>query len=502
MNAVAWRCDSAAGCVAAPLRRHDTVLLLDTPRARSAPPRATRCITRAPRIHAVSMAALLLRRQSNAELWPRWQSEETSALFATSMLLRASPPVRHIGCIPRRIMRGPAEGFASTRPSSTSAATATGLSALADVDVAGHLVAALLAVRRAAHLTTGAQGALITGTDTASKADASPVTVADYATQALVATSLASWHPEIPLLAEEDATELRLPSAAPQVARVTALVNATWTGKYGRSALSEAQVLDAIDRGACPGGRQGSFWVLDPIDGTKGFVAGRQYCIALALVRDGKPVLGVCGSPNLGPVGTDVCPPGTGVVFFAVAGRGAFSVPMAALDSAAAADVHASPKQLLSALETLPGASQLAVSASRPLNALRVAESSSDSACAAHGDTARVSAALGVDRSACKPVQMDSCAKYGVCARGEAELYLRFPPDTYREKVWDHAAGTILVEESGGKVTDCAGRPLDFGQGRYLDMAGGIVAAPAQHHAAVLEAVNKCIVRKSMSSTH
>ena len=53
----------------------------------------------------------------------------------------------------------------------------------------------------------------------------------------------------------------------------------------------------------------------------------------------------------------------------------------------------------------------------------------------------------------------------GSLSRGDAHIYLRFPPKTYREKVWDHAAGAIIVSESGGVISDAAGVPLEFGKG-------------------------------------
>ena len=58
--------------------------------------------------------------------------------------------------------------------------------------------------------------------------------------------------------------------------------------------------------------------------------------------------------------------------------------------------------------------------------------------------------------------------RYGCLALGVADLYLRFPPlradgSLYREKVWDHAAGSLVVEEAGGRVTDCEGMKLQFG---------------------------------------
>lgn len=83
-----------------------------------------------------------------------------------------------------------------------------------------------------------------------------------------------------------------------------------------------------------------------------------------------------------------------------------------------------------------------------------------------------------------------------MCARGEAELYLRFPPDGYKEKVWDHAAGAIIFQEAGGVVTDGGGAPLDFGRGRLLHIRLGIVAAPAHLHAPLLAAVQATVRRQ------
>ena len=89
---------------------------------------------------------------------------------------------------------------------------------------------------------------------------------------------------------------------------------------------------------------------------------------------------------------------------------------------------------------------------------------------------------------------MDSQAKYGAVARGDAALYLRLPspksPD-YREKIWDHAAGTIIVEEAGGKVTDMFGKPLDFTSGRKMENNRGIVASCGLIHERIIQALIK-----------
>jgi len=88
------------------------------------------------------------------------------------------------------------------------------------------------------------------------------------------------------------------------------------------------------------------------------------------------------------------------------------------------------------------------------------------------------------------PLRLDSQAKYAVVARGEAALYLRHTLDpAYREMVWDHAAGVLVIEEAGGKVTDLAGRPLDFTLGRRLERNRGIVATWADLHDRVLAAI-------------
>lgn len=67
--------------------------------------------------------------------------------------------------------------------------------------------------------------------------------------------------------------------------------------------------------------------------------------------------------------------------------------------------------------------------------------------------------------------------KYAAIARGDAEIFMKFATAGYKEKVWDHAAGVLIVEEAGGVVTDAGGRPLDFSKGMYLEgLDRGIIA--------------------------
>ena len=88
--------------------------------------------------------------------------------------------------------------------------------------------------------------------------------------------------------------------------------------------------------------------------------------------------------------------------------------------------------------------------------------------------SASVLSHLGISSSS---IRMDSQAKYGLIARGEAHVYLRIPTKSgYEENIWDHAIGTLLVSEAGGAVGDLDGNTLDFSKGRTLGKISGIAA--------------------------
>jgi len=111
-----------------------------------------------------------------------------------------------------------------------------------------------------------------------------------------------------------------------------------------------------------------------------------------------------------------------------------------------------------------------------------------------HGDHSRqeaVAKAVGITTDS---LRMDSQAKYGAVASGQAALYLRLPsPKTpnYREKIWDHAAGTIIVEEAGGRVTDMYGQPLNFSLGAKLVDNQGVIVSNGAIHETVLAALRE-----------
>jgi 3'(2'), 5'-bisphosphate nucleotidase len=310
--------------------------------------------------------------------------------------------------------------------------------------------AALHAVRAAAALCSAAQGRLAAG-EMLTKGDDSPVTVADFAAQAVVVEALTERLGPIELVGEEDPADLATDDRQSLLDGVTALV----ASQLGRD-VAPGQVLDWIGVGGSDG-RTDRYWTLDPIDGTKGFLRGDQYAIALALIEAGDVVLGVLGCPNLpNPDGS------TGTVFVTT-DDGCVAYPGGATEPV-----------------------RIAVAEPASLAEARFCESV-ESGHSSHDDAAEIAARLGI---VAEPYRIDSQCKYAAVARGDASIYLRLPTRPgYREKIWDHAAGKFVVERAGGVVTDVDGAPLDFRHGSRLEHNRGIVATDGRFHDQVIEVV-------------
>lgn len=316
---------------------------------------------------------------------------------------------------------------------------------------------ALEAVIKACRLCSAVQAAHLAGA-VIDKEDKSPVTVADFGAQAVVSDHLAAVFPHDPLVGEENSALLQQPENARLKEAVLKHVQLITPH------LKEKETFSAIDRGNAEGGAKGRFWTLDPIDGTKGFLRGDQYAVALALIEEGQVRLGVLGCPSL-PL---VSPQGPGgSLFVAVHGQG----------SATRGTEESQERRI-----------RVADIAS-PSDALFC--ESFESSHSSHEDMDEIVKLLGVKRP---PLRMDSQAKYGILARGDGTVYLRLPTEkAYVEKIWDHAAGCILVEEAGGKVTDLYGRPLDFSQGKTLVKNKGVIATNGKLHDIVLSAVREVV---------
>jgi 3'(2'), 5'-bisphosphate nucleotidase len=312
------------------------------------------------------------------------------------------------------------------------------------------LAAAISAVRSASELTAHAQGRLLSG-DTLAKSDDSPVTVADFGAQAIVCATLTESLGALDLVGEEDSDDLRTPERATLLQGVVDLV-----ARQRHDPVGASTVLDWIAVGSADASTD-RYWTLDPIDGTKGFLRGEQYAIALALIDDGEVILGVLGCPNLAnPDGS------IGAIFAATEGS-----------------CHA---WYGSSADPVP----VRVAAPSSVAAARFCESV-ESGHSNQEDAARIAARLGITT---EPYRIDSQCKYAAVARGDASIYLRLPTRAdYREKIWDHAAGKFVVEQAGGVVTDVTGAPLDFSQGTTLRANRGVIATDGHFHDQVVDAV-------------
>jgi 3'(2'), 5'-bisphosphate nucleotidase len=211
------------------------------------------------------------------------------------------------------------------------------------------------------------------------KLDGSPVTEADFAADRIIGEGLARLVPEVPVLSEE-----RVHLAKPP---------------YG-----------------------GSFFLIDPLDGTKEFVAGRsEFTVNLALVTNGTPLLGIIGAPALG------------LIWRGLVGRGAERIK--AGERSVAEPIHTRP-------HPQPGEPWI-VAVSR-----------------SHGDI-RTETFIEARPGAIRQM-LGSAVKFGRVAEGAADIYPRLAPTSE----WDVAAGHALVTAAGGKITDSQGAELHFGRAR------------------------------------
>jgi 3'(2'), 5'-bisphosphate nucleotidase len=214
------------------------------------------------------------------------------------------------------------------------------------------------------------------------KPDGSPVTAADEAAEAIICEGLKRLAPAVPVIAEEEA---------------------------------------ARQKPKPPAG--GSYFLVDPLDGTREFIAGRdEYTINIALMTDGTPLLGI------------ICAPALGALWRGVVGRGAERISLA----------H--PTEAPTPIHTRP----------RPKGDTVVMVSRS------HLDARTKSLVDGLPGA--KLIQSGSSIKFCRLAEGSADLY----PRLAATHDWDIAAGHAILKAAGGSVTAPDGTPLIYGTNDLL----------------------------------
>ncbi|KAL3010991.1 hypothetical protein AAZX31_07G176500 [Glycine max] len=257
-----------------------------------------------------------------------------------------------------------------------------------------------------------------------------------------------------------------------------------------KSTLGTSEVLEIISRCNSVGDPSGRFWALSPLDG--GSSCGDQHVVALSLIEEGEVVLGVLGCPNY-PMRKDwfsyhhsylrmiskLAPPTSqtwnkGCVIYAKRGSGkAWIQPLLHVNDKFVWPNHA--KQVsVSSIDNLEMATFC-----QPVEKANLSHSFAEGL--AHS--------VGFSN---QPLRVYNTMKYTAIACGDAEVFIKFARAGYKEKIWDHAAGAIIIQETGGMVTDAKGHPLDFSKGLYFErLDRGIVAcAGATLHEKIIDAVD------------
>ena len=294
------------------------------------------------------------------------------------------------------------------------------------------------------------------------KNDRSPVTIADYATQAYIGKALADFEPNVLLAAEEDSTSLKQQQDTRLIEGIKEALQPVWSN------ASPEDIVGAIDLGTHDGVST-RFWTLDPIDGTKGFLRGGQYAISLALIEGGEVTCGILGCPNLS---SDLNrpfddPDPIGNLYFSTSSTNTRSLEIG---------------QGIEYAKPVRASTDIAIQNIRICESVEAAHSN-------FSDSAKISRELGTKG---KPARLDSQCKYAVVARGQAEAYIRSPAKRlYEEKIWDHAAGTIVAQQAGATVSDLHGKKLDFNHGRTLKQNRGILCVSQEHHARISSVISE-----------
>lgn len=319
------------------------------------------------------------------------------------------------------------------------------------------------------------------------KNDQTPVTIADFGVQALVSLELGRLFPSIPLVAEEDSAFLRSNNLANSVLDVVADI-AEISGKP----LMEADVLEAIDRGGKDafvfGSSPATYWVLDPIDGTKGFLKGSEalYVVGLSFVVEGDVVLGVMGCPNWQE--EDSSKPTIeiqehkdiisrlGVVMVAHVGCGTWKKRLNDISSKTA-NMAGSWIRCFVDKYSIINEARFCISDSQLWESLPLSNSF-------NGTTDIQS--VSENQILLLPLCCGSLCKYLMVASGRASVFILRSRVERIIKVWDHAVGIICVQEAGGIVTDWAGSKIDLAADqddrRALFPSGGILVTNRSIH--------------------
>ncbi|KXS94553.1 hypothetical protein AC579_4477 [Pseudocercospora musae] len=318
---------------------------------------------------------------------------------------------------------------------------------------------ACAAVQHCAVLTKHIQKNTVAQHGQIAKPDFSPVTVGDFASQALLTAAIHGLFEDDKFIGEESADQLReSPQLLEQIWQLCENAQPAFSASNLATPVSKEELLDMIDFGGKnESSSNGRTWVFDPIDGTATFLKGQQYAINCAFLIDGREEIGIIGCPNVIASSDtiteeEIDKEGLGVMIYAVRGEGAW-------------------------VRSMRSDGQLA-----PATKLE-----------RHGDTAKPDRLIWSDCSTYTSTILllhqklaakintswpgvdlfSSLMKYAALGLGRSHIVIRiFRYGSWASNMWDHAGGVLIFEEVGGKVTDLEGKPIDFTTGRKMANIG------------------------------
>jgi len=285
--------------------------------------------------------------------------------------------------------------------------------------------------------------------DHSDKGGNDPVTIADYGIQALLLRAMHTHFPDDGIIAEEDSAHFFELVSPEQQALIAELLSDV-LGEAVRIA-DIAHWLDYGQNRVCS-----RMWTVDPIDGTRGYVSGRRYSVAIGLLVDHQPTAGLlaCAEyPN---------DAGHGVLFYTQDGA-AYAQPLNG--ERTPRRIHVSEVDNPARLHTVLSTDAIDI------------------------DQPRVEPVLAAAHIESKFDYVDGQDKYAMVAAGDVDFYLRpVRPEFRPHNIWDHVPGVAIVQAAGGVVSDLDGEPLDFSRGRTLPKQGVMVSS-ARAFPLVLDAV-------------
>ncbi|KAI1397342.1 carbohydrate phosphatase [Hypoxylon fuscum] len=316
------------------------------------------------------------------------------------------------------------------------------------------------------------------------KEDLSPVTVADFAIQALLTATVHHAFPDDKFVGEESAADLR--SNPILLDRVWQLLQrlredeAKSLCKLPETPERMCEMIDWCGFGEPGGPHAGRVWVFDPIDGTKTFVQRQAYAINVALLERSKQVLSIVGCPTLSanataPVtNTSLDSTGRGCIVFAAKGHGTYVCPLAG------------PLPDLAQARKVEPHTEAESSVLRPVSCYNMLDSGVDDV------HQLVMEKLNIETRGCDLLAW--VLRWVTLGLNLANMTVWVYKKRSRTgKIWDHSGAMLLFEEIGGKITDIDGKDIDLSVGRLMSKNHGFVAAPKSMHATVLSTVQQVL---------